>query len=229
MLFRSVANNPLRYIDPTGMDISFYLWKYSEDLGFTYKAVSYNELNANMQAVVEAFAKTDEGYGILKDFANKGDKIGSVEFSEKGKYAKHEIVIGDVFYTGGDFANGQIGFNESKDHLVFRTDINSSNSIEQIAITMGHEFFIHMSPYKDRLINAYDRGDKATIGQMRKEWNERGNDRRGGPDHDGYIRGDSKYSKMGTYINQINNVLNPSKVNSIIKAHDEYYRKQLKR
>ena len=40
---------------------------------------------------------------------------------------------------------------------------------------------------------------------------------RGGPDHDGYILGDSKYSKMGTYINQIKNVLNPAKVNNIKK------------
>jgi RHS repeat-associated protein len=59
-------NNPLKYIDPTGMDINFYNFKYDErrsDLGTWEKG-----LNKETEKILETFAKTKIGYAFLSQY-----------------------------------------------------------------------------------------------------------------------------------------------------------------
>lgn len=224
------ANNPILFIDPTGEDILFYIWEQKGD-EWQRKQVQYNQLDKTLQKALEAFAKTDAGFSFLKDFANKGDKIGSVEFSETGKNAKHDMEIAqfDSRYS----AYGTSDFRESKSNIVFDMKINlartdDDNNAESMAVTIGHEAFIHFEQYKDKLMNAYDKKDFSTVDKIREQRWKIAADRNGGADHDGYILGNQKYAMMRTFITQLKTILNPAQVNKQIKEHDDLFKKQLK-
>ena len=222
------ANNPLLFTDPNGEDIYFYIWENDGDGNFERKQVQFNQLDSKLQKALEGFAKTDAGFNFLKGFAKKGDKVGSVEFAETGEFAKHDMEIAQFDSYGS--AYGTSSFREGNDNMIFDLKVNVSRdtedeNAESMAITTGHEAFIHMDQYKKKLINAYDNNDQTTVGQIRANHKRNAADRNGGPDHDGYIQGNKKYSRMRTFISQLRNILNPTLVDKKIKSHDKKYKK----
>jgi len=165
----SFANNPLSFIDPTGMDITF--WKLNHETDEWEKA-SYDELDEKTQKALEAFAKTDNGNEFLSQFANKGDKIGEVEFKKDGKHSNHELAYGErnEWYEPDGSSNVQ----SKNGKLVFEMAVNNASKrelskVENLAISNGHEAFIHFERYLNKLIDAFDSGDMGKVKQILQE------------------------------------------------------------
>jgi len=97
---------------------------------------------------------------------------------------------------------------------------DEDKSPESYAITVGHEAFIHMDQYKDRLIEAIDNKDVKRFREISGERRRIANDRNGGVEHDAYIQNKAEQSRMRAYVNQLKKVLNPSEVNKHIQKHD---------
>jgi len=218
------ANNPLLFVDPSGEDIILYAWEQDRNGDWQRKQVQFNQMDSKMQKALEAFAKSDAGFTFLKDFANKGDKIGSVEFSETGKHAKHDMEIAQ--FDNGGAAYGTSSFREGKDNIIFDMKVNIGRDIENdnaesMAITIGHEAFLHMDQYKDKAIKAFDQNNKEALNQVHEERRNIGKN----VEHVGYIRGDQKYSKMRTFVSQLRIILNPAQVDKQIQLHDSKYKK----
>ena len=117
-----------------------------------------------MSASVSNFAKTEEGYAFLSQYATKGQTIGSVKFSKDGIYAKHDLNILE-FNTQGA-SSGQFSYDQGKNNMQFNIHINAAYmnydcGKESYALTLGHEMFLHMDRIDDKLINAYSSGYKA--------------------------------------------------------------------
>ena len=222
--FSWVANNPLLFTDPDGRDITFYIWEGDEK-----KKVGFGDLDTNIQKALEAFAKTEVGNQFLGQFANKGDKIGSVEFTETGKYAKYEMAH-EQFGTPGA-APGTQGFENTRESgLKFYTRINSARPAdernpESYAITLGHESFIHMDQYYEKLIDSYERKDGKAYNDIRHKRSQISREGNGRPEHIGYLNKDPSYNKMYGFLNQLRKVLNPSQVDRQRQKHDEHLRK----
>ena len=218
------ANNPTLFTDPDGKDITFYVWE-----GDKKKKVGFEDLDVNIQKALESFAKTEVGNQFLGQFANKDDKIGSVEFTETGKYAKYEMAY-EQFGTPGA-APGTHGFENTRESgLKFYTRINSlrpsdERNPESFAITLGHESFLHMDQYYERLIKAYERKDGRAYNNVRHERTQISRDRNGRPEHIGYLNKETSYSKMYNFLNQLRKVLNPAQVDRQRQKHDERLKK----
>ncbi len=221
------ANNPLLFIDPTGKDIKFYSWEKNEDGEWKRKQVSFDKLDKNVQKALEAFAKTEVGNAYLSQFAKAGDKVGSVEFKSEGEFSKHEMGFdqfnseGSGYGTSGDSYDGK--------RVNFYMKINTARSDqdqnpESYAITAGHEAFIHLGQYDEKLIKAIENNDVKAYNAIRAERTKIAKDRNGGPEHDGYSEGKPEYTRMRGYMNQLKNVLNPSVVNKQIQRHDNTFK-----
>lgn len=210
------------FTDPDGRDITFYIWE-----GDKKRKVGFEDLDSNIQKALEAFAKTDVGNQFFSQFANEGDKIGSVEFTETGKYAKYEFAH-EQFSTP-NAAPGTHGFENTREKgLKFYNRINTEieeKFPESYALTAGHESFIHMDQYYDALIGAYERKDAKTYNQIRVKRGEISRDGGGRPEHRGYLNKEQSYSKMHNYINQLRKVLNPSQVDKQRQKHDTLLKK----
>ena len=223
----SFANNPISFVDPTGRDISF--WKLNNKTG-EWETATYEELDEKTQKSLEAFAKTDIGNKFLGQFAKKGDKIGEVEFGADGEYSNHELAFGETnkWYKPDGFSDV-----ESKNgKLVFEMGVNQAskrelNKVENLAMSNGHEAFIHMERYLDKLIEAFDAGDMARVDQIIKEEvkKTKGTESvRNIIDHSGYINGNPEYNRMRTYQTQLKQVLNPQAVRQAIIDQDEKFK-----
>jgi RHS repeat-associated protein len=221
------ANNPLLFVDPDGMDINFYVWEQNGD-EWQRKKVNFNQLDKNLQKAIEAFAKTEAGNAFLSQFAKEGDKIGGVEFTKDGQYSKHEMGFDQMNVVGG--AAGHSGFGNSRTTVQFYMKINTdrNNNTEDYAIIVGHEAFIHIDQYKDKLIQAIEKKDIKAYVDISYNRSIIANDRGGGVEHDGYIEGKPEFARMRAYINQLKNILNPVEVNKQIQKHDSLYKKEKK-
>ncbi|WP_201292142.1 RHS repeat domain-containing protein, partial [Tenacibaculum maritimum] len=210
--YNSFANNPLSFVDPDGKDILF--WQKNKK--GKWKQVEFSKLNKDTQKSIEAFAKTKEGNSFLKDFANKGDKIGEVEFGEDGKYAKHELSIGEFskYYGGQGTSNTKHKKGDNK--LTIEIELNNTGDYEhsrtaQMANTIGHEAFVHTSQYVYDLIEAFDNGNTEKVNKILKKRRSVGGNYRT-PEHTGYVRGTRQFKRMKTYLSQLRTVLNPKEV-----------------
>ncbi len=203
------ANNPVSFIDPTGEDILF--WQYNEK-DQKWNQVAFNKLGKNIQKGIEAFGKTKAGYDFLSNFANKGDKIGSLSFNKDGKYSQHDMYFKET--EGKSNYEGETKVPDiGRDRITFMMDINKDmeNPGINIAETLGHETFLHLMNGLEELISAYKRaGVKGGMDYNRKDFET---NPRGYKDH--LSLKDDKQGRAKTYfeyISQLKSVLNPVEV-----------------
>ncbi|MCX2682148.1 hypothetical protein OOZ15_19535 [Galbibacter sp. EGI 63066] len=216
------ANNPISFVDPTGEDILFWQWERDDELtlGGTWKQVTYDQLDEKTQKGLEAFAKTESGFAFFSKFANKGDKIGSVEFGATGDYANHNLNFGEL-ETGNEggtpppinqsaFGPMQEGKTNNYVDFFLRVNYNIENSEINIPETIGHEAFLHLSQYVDDYIKAFEANDSEgaqTIIDKHQEGNPSG-----ARDHLSMYYKTKKAQKYYTFINQLKSIFNPREV-----------------
>lgn len=224
----SYANNPISFIDPDGRQILF--WNWSEDDN-KWEQVKFEQLPEEVQKAVEAFAKTEEGNNFLADFAEKGDRVGSVEFKKSGKYSKHELAIGHEFNGVGRFGKIQGNIKDGDDKVTIEMPLSISNSFDsdlfggpnlpdfttRLAITVGHEAFIHGEQWIREVIELFDAGK---VDQAKGIINERLKTKAGKVDHNNYEENPNSFSRFLSYISQLKQVLNPNDVEQAKKQHD---------
>lgn len=210
--YSSFANNPLSFVDPDGKDILF--WQQNKK--GKWEQVEFSQLSKDAQKAVESFAKTEEGFSFLKDFANDGDKIGKVQFGEDGKYSKHELALGEYskFYGNQGVAGTKNKKGDGK--LTFELGFNNTGDykhdrVAQMAMTIGHESFIHFTQYAYELIEAFDSGDMEKVEKILKARKPFANKIKT-PEHTGYVKGDKSFKRMKAFISQLKNILNPKEV-----------------
>jgi hypothetical protein len=213
--YDAFVNNPLLFTDPSGRDIVFYVVNSDGDR----QKVGFKDLDKNYQQALSAFVKTKEGKEFLGQYGKKGDRIGDYTFASDGKYSKHEFSLAQYYTpTEGEGATGDYSVKNGK--VTFEIKMNLFNNAEttEQAVATGHEAFIHIDSYDDRLISAVEKNDKRGIGNIVKERRLIRDDRQGGPDHDAYL--DKERTRMNSYLTQLKGILNPTRVAEEEKRHN---------
>ncbi len=224
--YSSFANNPMKFIDPTGRDILY--WQYDAE-NEKWNQVGYDKLDEKTQKALETFAKTKAGNAFISQFAKKGDKVGEVEFTEDGKFAQHNWNFGEYQSIGNEgYTDLPIGDDFSGPYVDpgkvnFYTNINtnmSNDSDLNMAETIGHEVFLHLDPYIPAYLEAFEENGSQGVyneGQKNKKENYKGY-----KDH--LAQGEkSKFArKYYEFVNQLKSVFNPSSV----QRHVEKERKK---
>lgn len=230
--YAAFANNPILFTDPDGQDIIFYILSGDQEDSKMTK-VSFNQLDKSLQKALTAFAKTKEGFTYLSQFAKKGDKVGDVEFKSDGKFSKHDIGLTQESETYGNAGRSSFTWGKDEDgstkaqfYLLVNTKNAEGNQNEvDMALTAGHEAFIHLDQYDDRVVDAANRNDKTTLGKIATERMEIASDRKGGKDHDAYLNNDPNFRRMNTYTSQLKSIYNPASVDKAKKSHDQTVKK----
>lgn len=232
--YNAFANNPILFIDPDGRDIVFYIL---EDGKEKPTQVKFSQLDKNLQKALTAFAKTDEGKAYLSLFAKAGDAVGDVKFDKDGAYSKHNLGLSQESATYGVPGRNEFTWSKNEDGSVkgefyLITNVSkyaegTQRSAEDMAVTVGHEAFIHIDQYDDRVVNAANKKDFGTLGKIATERMESRFDRNGGKDHDAYL--DNQRTRMNQYASQLKNVLNPPQITEQMRKHDATLRKTYKK
>ena len=223
------GGNPVMFWDPDGEEIAFEHYVADHD---NYRCGHWiSGLDKKIKKRWEDFAKTKEGYEILSKFAKAGQSIGSVKFEKDGEYSKHKLVLGDY-----DEVSGAAGYNDppriGKNGIVtFAIKISTLHSEEEMDITIGHEFFLHLDTYYKKTIEncVTEEGRK----QLDKEWDANPD---GDNDHKKYINNPNSFPKFKNYKEQLKKLRSKGKegaekieaekkVDNAIKQHDEKYKK----
>lgn len=234
--YLAFANNPILITDPTGKDILFWQFQSDGEGGGKWKQVTYNKLDQKVQQAVQNFAKTKDGKAFLSQFANKGDKIGSVKFTEDGKYAKHNLNLGEFSnnvgaegYTGKPIGRSLNGPPEkgkaSPGYVDFYVNLYSqmdNDSEVNYAETLGHEVFLHLNQYVDEYVAAFDVFGQKAANNVYQRYDQGNPD--GDRDHKSMYQKTDGSKKYYHYINQLKGVLNPASV----EKHVENERKKYK-
>jgi RHS repeat-associated protein len=216
-------NNPVKYVDPDGMDIYFYHFKYDErrsDLGTWEQGI-----NKETEKILEAFAKTKIGYAFLSQYAKAGQKIGSVEFKTDGKYADHNLNFKEYNESELPYPSsaGEYRSNLKDNQINFDIRFDNSRVDADVALTIGHEIFLHMDSKDDKLINAYNRGGKDGFREEKKQQDDLSG-QLGNNDHKNYINGIGiGVVNFNTYNSQLKPILGTQNVIQAKKKHDEKY------
>ena len=230
--YSSFANNPISFVDPTGEDILFWRWVggISDDSDGKWEQVTYDKLDKRTQEALSGFVNTKSGKAFLGLFANKGDKIGDVEFEEDGIYSNHNYNFSEFssygspggstgrpnqhIRQGPSEENGKgpsfIDFNVTF-NLAREGDDNSS--LSRIS-TIGHENFLHISQYLDDYVKAFENREFNKADEIYDKDSE-GNPK-GSRDHFSFYYKTSKAKKYYTFLNQLKNVFNPKEVQNYI-------------
>ena len=170
---------------------------------------------------LENFAKTEYGRAFFGLFANKGDKIGSVEFTETGEYANHELyftelkdgnVEGNTPPPINRFVYGPMQGGKTNNYIEFflQVDIRMDNIAINMAETIGYEVFLHLSQYLDDYIKSFEANDlEGAQAILNKHSN--GNPS-GARDHLSQYYKTIKANQYYTFINQLKTILNPIEV-----------------
>lgn len=232
--YNAFANNPILFNDPDGRDIVFYILSGDQENSKLEK-VKFSQLDKNFQKALTAFAKTKEGYSFLSQFAKKGDNIGGVKFGSDGKFAKHDLgLTQESSITGGAAGRNSFTWSQDGSKASFFLNVNTVNSegerdeLNQ-AITTGHEAFIHMDQYDDKVVDAANNKDKKALSALYQEHLKNGADGAGRVDHQGYINNGSNFQKMNNYSSQLKTIYNPESVDKQMKQHDKPYQKLKKK
>ncbi len=224
--YSSFANNPISFVDPTGEDILFWQWKKDTELtsGGTWEQVAYDQLDKETQKGIENFAKTESGKAFFSSFANKGDKLGSVEFEETGEYANHNLNFQEE-NTGNReghtpdpinrnvFGPMQEGKTNSYIDFYFRADTKMTNISINMPETIGHELFGHLDQYLDDYVKAFEKSGSTGANTVYSNYLKNNSS---GQDHFRLAGGDVK--KYNTFISQLKSILNPQKVQNHVNA-----------
>jgi RHS repeat-associated protein len=219
----SMVNNPLMIIDPDGKDILFYQWENDGDGNWERKLINFSQLDPRVQKALEAFAKTELGYNFLKDFAKKGQRIGSVKFLENGKYSKYDLAYDMYLEENSDeLASTNVLPNTENPSFYVKINTKTARTVTEFAVTIGHEAFIHTQQYEQKATDAMAKKDLKTLYAI---YNANRASDGGKADHLGYINGLKAYGNMKTYISQLKKVLNPQDVQKAIQKHDEQHRR----
>jgi len=225
--YSSFANNPISFVDPTGKDILFWQWQggTGEDSEGEWKQVTYNKLDKKTQTAISNFAKTKSGKSLLGSFANKGDKIGDVEFTEDGKFANHNFNLKEFSSYGSaegvtrgpinNTVSGPVQEGEKAlSYIDFRILLNrgGSNDSDLNAVeTLGHEAFLHLSQYLDDYVKAFEANDIEGMNSVMAK-HKNGNPE-GARNHLNMSNPNSKEAeKYNQFINQLKSVFNPRAV-----------------
>lgn len=227
--YSSFANNPISFVDPTGEDILFWQWEENDELnaGGEWKQVNYDQLDSNLQKGLENFAKTKEGFGLLSKFANKGDKIGSVEFDATDDYVNHNLCFGEY----GDYTSaegytavpenrsvfGPMQEGKTNDYIDFFIGLNSqveNNFDINFAETVGHETFDHLDQYLEAYVKAFEESGANGTNAVYSNYK---NNNRGYQDH--FDLSGVKVQKYNTFITQLKGIFNPAAVQSMWKQN----------
>ena len=217
------AWNPMKLTDPSGDSIKIFHWISDGNQGGKYYS---GHLNRKTAKQLENFAKTKEGYAFLSQYATKGQKIGSVEFTKDGIYANHNLTFLEFNAYGA--SAGTFSYKKGGRNMQFYIQINAAymndeNGVESYAITLGHEMFLHMDRIDDKLINAYNSDNDAEYLKIVKADAPNQNST-GDVDHKDYING--RYgSRFNKYVSQLKNFLNSTNVDKAKKRHDGMYSK----
>ena len=126
------ANYPVKYVDPSGRKIIIRHWVSDGDQDGEYKP---GHLNKEAAEQLEYFAKTKEGFAFLSQYATKGQKIGSVEFTEDGIYAKHNLYILE-FNNDGTVVEGRFSYSPENNKMNFYIHMNAAYLNEDFLIAM---------------------------------------------------------------------------------------------
>ena len=222
--YSAFANNPILFTDPTGKDILFWQWQSDYDGGGEYKQVTYDKLNKATQKALAKFVKTDAGKNFLGLFANKGDKIGEVEFESDGKYSKHNLNLNTFSSYGsaegttdepinnilaGPSEKGKSGPSYVDFYIGLNLGVENPSTLNYTE-TIGHEAFLHTEQFLDDYISAFENnGHKASKEVYAKH--SKGNPS-GAKDHLSLKSYKGKARKYYTFINQLKSVFNPREV-----------------
>lgn len=193
-------------------------------------------MDKKVQQAVQNFAKTKDGKAFLSQFAKKGDKIGSVKFKEDGKYAKHNLNLGEFSksigaegYTGEPLGRSLVGPPEKgkagPGYVDFYVNIYSqmdNDSEINYAETLGHEIFLHLNQYADEYIAMFEMfGQKAADNFYERHYQD---DPNGDREHKSMYKKAEGSKKYYQYINQLKGVLNPASVEKHIENERKKYK-----
>ncbi|MDR0438449.1 MAG: hypothetical protein LBH22_09170 [Bacteroidales bacterium] len=204
------------------------IWHYVHD-GNEWGKYHLGHLNNQTAELLEIFAKTKEGYAFLSQYATKGQKIGSVEFKENGKYSNHSLNIIEQDQNSG--SEGEFRHRAGKNNLEFdillnvdpMNDNKDGLGKESYAIVIGHEAFLHMDNQAPQFIDAYNKGGKDAYNKLAQI---RG---RGEAEHTSYFKGTHpQLKKFNNYILQLKKFFNSTNIDKAKKSHDDSLRSHLR-
>ena len=211
------GGNPVKFVDLDGRKL-----KKCHIVENEIGGLEYTPGWENSEKYWETFAKTLEGFNILKQFANKGDKIGNITFTKNGIYSKYDLRLVEYCFNAKDLGSNKPPY-KSNNVITFTICINTIKSTgrtdEEILLTIGHEFFIHfMEYYKDLISGNID------IKQLYSEMNTN----KGANDHKNYLEKKCKGSlNFENFKKELNKFYNPQKVWEAIIKHDKRLKKKV--
>ncbi len=224
------ANNPVLFVDPNGAEIFIYNWVPGKDGDEGHWEKGH--MNAKTEKAMEAFAGTKEGQAFLAQYAKAGQKVGGVEFKEDGKFADQNLNYResnqDASWKGKtDFVEDNVDKKIDINIDLNAKHLNQENGTERMALTIGHESILHVSPYDDKIVESYKESWKTHkwegFNQAKLNWS-RESGYEGDRDHSGYINNQSGAGKQfNSYTTQLKAVMNPKAVEAAKKQHDSQY------
>jgi RHS repeat-associated protein len=216
-----VANNPLLFVDPDGMRINWFLYNAETNRN---ELVNFDQLDAKSQEALQAFAQTEVGYAFLSEFAEAGDAIGDVTFDKDGRFVKSDL----NYAFNGDNKGGQTFPAKIKGKSAdFNVNIGTKEkTVEQVAVTLGHETFTHLDQFAIPFANQCRSGCIEDALFIQSDHQE--NNRRGVDDHRDYLDGKPSQEKFTHYLDQLSKIRGAGPVSAAKKDLDSRLRHHVK-
>ena len=226
------AGNPVVMVDPDGRDIRIHHQEGDPYNG--YGPMTEGHISKEMENNLIAFASTPSGYSFLSKYAKAGYKIGDVTFTEDGPYSNHILDIYE--YDAPNINNGSYEAIKGENCVIFVIKLNQGNpnKEEGVAITTGHELFIHMDNHDTEAILEFLSGNFDSYKSARKNADNEKKEE----DHIGYATNQEKYTKrMNQYFQELkglktkdgNKWFDTKKLNDAKKSHDEKFKRRLQK
>jgi hypothetical protein len=206
-------------VDRDGKKIKFFQWVVNEKMnGGGYWRVS---MDTKALAPLEAFAKTEEGFKFLSQYAAKGQEIGSVKFLENGEYADVNLNFQayDIPSTDYGYTRYQASDNESNFDIGYQFDRANKAGI---SLTIGHEAFLHLDLHDKQFIKAFKQNGITGFNNVQNE--DVKINYRGKKDHRDYMNGKGGASRFNKFSQQLYQIFGSKTVKQAKQEHDEKYK-----